>query len=93
MIKRVILIILSLFFGGILMACNEKETEVLEQPEIKEEVKAVEFTNEKNITVSTGVEADLTEGLIATYDGIKLKVNVTDDGGYSLGKLGKINVT
>ena len=91
--KRRFLMLLCLFFGAILMGCNEKETEVIEQPEIKEETKVVEFTNEKNITVSTGVEADLTEGLIATYDGIKLKINVTDDGGYSLGKLGKINVT
>jgi hypothetical protein len=32
---KIILIILCLFFGGSLMACNEKETEVLKQPEIK----------------------------------------------------------
>ena len=36
--KRRFLMLLCLFFGAILMGCNEKETEVIEQPEIKEEV-------------------------------------------------------
>lgn len=66
------------------MACNDKETIVK---------KSIEFTNEKDLTVSTGIGASLTEGLTATYDGNKLKVNVIDDGGYSGGKLGKITVT
>ena len=86
--KKIFFIILFVSLGVILMACNDKQTN-----NSQEETKQIEFVNETDLTVSTGVDADLTEGVVAKYGDFNLKVNVIDDGGYSSGKLGKINVT
>ena len=86
--KKLFFIILFVSLGVILMACNDDQTN-----NNQGETKQIEFVNETDLTVSTGVDADLTEGVVAKYEDFKLKVKVVDDGGYSLGKLGKINVT
>ena len=87
MVKKILIFLMLITIGGVLMACNNTETDDIQTP-----TNLIEFVNESNIVVSTGVDANLTEGLIATYNGFKLKVNVIDDGDYSLGKIGKINV-
>ena len=88
MIKKILISLMFLTIGGVLMSCNNTEIDDNETS-----TNLIEFVNERNIVVSTGVDADLTEGLTASYNGFKLKVNVLNDGGYSSGKIGKVNVT
>ena len=60
--KKIFFIILFVSLGVILMACNDKQTN-----NSQEETKQIEFINETDLTISTGVDADLTEGVVAKY--------------------------